>query len=78
MQAKVNTIAFNGLDILDVDVQVQISSGIPAFAIVGLPDKTVAESKERVKAAFQAMGISFPAKKITVNLALETNLEAST
>lgn len=69
MQAKVNTIAFNGLDILDVDVQVQISSGIPAFAIVGLPDKTVAESKERVKAAFQAMGISFPAKKIIVNLA---------
>ncbi len=69
MQAKVNTIAFNGLDIADVDVQVQISSGIPAFTIVGLPDKTVAESKERVKAAFQSIGISFPAKRVTVNLA---------
>lgn len=69
MQTKVNTIAFNGLDIANVDVQVQISSGIPAFTIVGLPDKTVAESKERVKAAFQAMGISFPAKRVTVNLA---------
>ena len=69
MQAKIKTIAFSGLDVPDVDVQIQISSGIPAFTIVGLPDKAVAESKERVRAAFQAIGISFPAKRITINLA---------
>jgi magnesium chelatase family protein len=69
MQARVHTIAFKGLDVLDVDLQVQISSGMPAFTIVGLPDKTIAESKERVRAAFQSIGISVPAKRITVNLA---------
>lgn len=69
MQAKIKTIAFSGLDVPDVDVQIQISAGIPAFTIVGLPDKAVAESKERVRAAFQAIGISFPAKRITINLA---------
>lgn len=69
MQARINTIAFNGLDILDVDLQIQISSGMPAFTIVGLPDKTVAESRERVRAAFQALGISLPSQRITINLA---------
>ena len=67
MQARINTIAFSGLDVLDVDLQVQISSGMPAFNIVGLPDKAVAESKERVRAAFSAVGISFPTERITVN-----------
>ena len=69
MLAHVNTIAFNGLNTLDVDLQLQISSGLPAFNIVGLPDKTVAESKERVRAAFNTMGLELPAKRITVNLA---------
>ena len=69
MQARINTVTFSGLDVLDVDLQVQISSGLPAFTIVGLPDKAVAESKERVRAAFQAIGISLPAQRITVNLA---------
>ena len=69
MQAKINTIAFSGMDVLNVDLQLQMVAGIPAFTIVGLPDKTVAESKERVRAAFEALGISFPAKRITVNLA---------
>lgn len=69
MQARINTIAFNGLDILDVDLQIQISSGMPAFTIVGLPDKTIAESRERIRAAFQALGISLPSQRITVNLA---------
>ena len=68
MLARVNTIAFNGLSVLDVDLQLQISSGLPAFSIVGLPDKTIAESKERVRAAFEAIGVSFPAKRITINL----------
>ena len=69
MQAHVNTIAFNGLETLDVDLQLQISSGLPAFNIVGLPDKTIAESKERVRAALNAMGIELPAKRIIINLA---------
>ncbi len=69
MQARINTVAFDGIDVLDVDLQIQMTSGMPAFTIVGLPDKTVAESKERVRAAFEAMGISFPQKRITINLA---------
>ena len=69
MQSRINTVAFNGLEILDVDLQVQIASGLPAFTIVGLPDKAVAESRERVRAALQALGLSLPAKRITINLA---------
>ena len=68
MLARVNTITFNGLEILDVALQVQVSSGLPAFTIVGLPDKAIAESKERVRAALQALGLSLPAKRITINL----------
>ena len=69
MQSRINTVAFNGLEILDVDLQVQIASGLPAFTIVGLPDKAVAESRERVRAALQSLGLSLPAKRITLNLA---------
>lgn len=69
MLARINTVAFNGLEILDVDLQVQISSGLPAFTIVGLPDKAVAESRERVRAALQSLGLSLPPKRITLNLA---------
>lgn len=69
MLARINTITFNGLEISDVDLQVQISSGLPAFTIVGLPDKAVAESRERVRAALNSLGLSLPAKRITVNLA---------
>ena len=69
MVARINTFAFQGIEVLPVDVQVQISSGLPAFAIVGLPDKAVAESRERVRAALGAMGLAFPPKRITVNLA---------
>jgi magnesium chelatase family protein len=69
MVARVRTVAFQGLDVQDVDVQVQISNGLPAFTIVGLPDKAIAESKERVRAALHALGISLPPKRLTVNLA---------
>lgn len=69
MVARINTIAFQGVDVQSIDVQVQISNGLPAFTIVGLPDKAVAESKERVRAALHALGISLPAKRLTVNLA---------
>lgn len=68
MLSRVNTVAFNGLEILNVELQVQISAGMPAFAIVGLPDKAVAESRERIRAAFTALGLKLPAKRITVNL----------
>jgi len=69
MVAHVSTVAFQGIDVVDVGVQVQMSSGLPAFTIVGLPDKAVAESRERVRAALNAVGLSLPPKRITVNLA---------
>ncbi len=69
MVASVNTVAFSGIDVLPIEVQVQLASGLPAFTIVGLPDKAVGESRERVRAALHAMGLSLPAKRITVNLA---------
>ncbi|MDP6475312.1 MAG: magnesium chelatase domain-containing protein, partial [Alphaproteobacteria bacterium] len=69
MVAHINTVAFQGIEALDVDVQVSISAGLPSFTIVGLPDKAVAESRERVRAAIGAMGLALPPKRITVNLA---------
>lgn len=69
MVARVGTVAFEGIDVLDVDVQVQMTNGIPAFTIVGLADKAVAESRERVRAALHSMGLALPPKRITVNLA---------
>ncbi len=69
MVARVTTVSFQGIEALAVDVQVQISSGMVAFTIVGLPDKAVAESRERVRAALNAVGLALPAKRITVNLA---------
>ena len=57
MLSRINTIAFNGLEVLNVDLQIQISAGLPAFTIVGLPDKAVAESKERVRAALNSLGL---------------------
>lgn len=69
MLARINTVTFNGLEILDVDLQVQISSGLPNFIIVGLPDKAIAESRERVRSALQSLGLSLPAKRIIINLA---------
>lgn len=68
MVAHVATVAFLGLEARAVEVQVQISSGLPAFVIVGLPDKAVAESRERVRAALSAIGLALPPKRITVNL----------
>ena len=59
----------SGIDVKPVHVEVQISGGLPAFNIVGLPDKAVAESKERVRAALHALGLSLPPKRLTVNLA---------
>lgn len=69
MFAQVATVAFLGIDARPVDVQVQIGPGLPSFSIVGLPDKAVAESRERVRAALSAIGLGLPSKRITVNLA---------
>jgi magnesium chelatase family protein len=68
MVAHVATVAFLGLEARGVEVQVQIASGLPAFVIVGLPDKAIAESRERVRAALAAIGLALPPKRITVNL----------
>ena len=69
MVSKINTVAFQGIDVVDVDVQVQIVGGLPSFTIVGLPDKAAAESRERVRAALSAIGLALPPERITVNLA---------
>lgn len=69
MVHRVKTVAFQGVDVLDIDVEVQITQGLPAFGIVGLPDKAVGESRERVRAALHAIGLALPAKRVTVNLA---------
>jgi magnesium chelatase family protein len=66
---RVSTVAFQGVDVLDIDVEVQLAPGLPAFTIVGLPDKAVGESRERVRAALNAIGLALPAKRVTVNLA---------
>lgn len=68
MVATAATVAYLGLDALSVEVQCQIAPGLPAFIVVGLPDKAVAESRERVRAAMTAVGLSLPPKRITVNL----------
>jgi magnesium chelatase family protein len=63
-----NTFAFAGIEAVPVEVQVQITPGTPALVLVGLPDKAVAEARERVRAAFSSMGLSLPPKRILVNL----------
>ena len=68
MVASVQTVAFEGISARAVEVQVQISSGLPTFTIVGLPDKAVNEARERVRAALAAIGMALPAERITVNL----------
>jgi magnesium chelatase family protein len=68
MVARAYTVAFEGVEARIVEVQCAISAGLPAFAIVGLPDKAVSEARERVRAALTAMSIALPSKRITVNL----------
>jgi magnesium chelatase family protein len=70
MLAKISSCAVVGLDAVPVTVEVDIASqGLPSFTIVGLPDKAVEESRERVRSAIKNSGAEFPAKRITVNLA---------
>ena len=69
MVSRITTVAFQGVEAIPVDVQVLMTPGKPVFNIVGLPDKAVAESRERVHAALHASGLALPPKRITVNLA---------
>jgi len=68
MVATVATVAYLGLEARGVEVQCQLVAGLPNFIVVGLPDKAVAESRERVRNAIAAIGLSLPPKRITVNL----------
>ena len=68
MTALTYTVAFEGIEARLVEVQCAVAPGIPAFGIVGLPDKAVSEARERVRAALSAMAIALPSKRITINL----------
>ncbi len=68
MVAHAYTVAFQGVEARLVEVQCAIVAGLPAFNVVGLPDKAVSEARERVRAALTSMGLALPAKRITVNL----------
>ncbi|MBR0676804.1 YifB family Mg chelatase-like AAA ATPase, partial [Roseomonas alkaliterrae] len=67
--ARIATFAFSGIEPVPVEVQVQIAPGLPAFLLVGLPDKAVTESRERVRAALTGLGLSLPPRRVLVNLA---------
>ncbi|MEM8653939.1 MAG: YifB family Mg chelatase-like AAA ATPase [Pseudomonadota bacterium] len=68
MVARAYTVAFQGVDAREVEVQCAMTPGLPAFSIVGLPDKAVSEARDRVRAALTAMSIALPSKRITINL----------
>jgi hypothetical protein len=67
--ATIHSFAFSGIEAVPVEVQVQIASGLPAFLVVGLPDKAVGEARERVRAALTAMGLALPPRRVLINLA---------
>jgi magnesium chelatase family protein len=69
MLAKVNSAALYGIDALRVEVEIDLASGLPQLATVGLAEGAVKESKDRIRAAVKNCGYTFPAKRITINLA---------
>jgi len=69
MLAKIQSVGLVGLEANLIEIEVDIGGGLPQFSIVGLPDATVRESRDRVRSALKNTGFQFPAKKITVNLA---------
>ena len=69
MISRILSFAFSGIEAVPVEVQVQISAGLPAFLVVGLPDKAVGEARERVRATLTSMGLSLPPKRVLINLA---------
>jgi magnesium chelatase family protein len=68
MVARSHTVAFQGVEARPVEVQCAVSPGLPAFSIVGLPDKAVSEARDRVRSALNSMAIALPSKRITINL----------
>ncbi len=68
MVARALTVAFEGIEARLIEVQCALSPGMPAFQIVGLPDKAVSEARERVRAALSALSVALPSKRITINL----------
>ncbi|MCA0871050.1 YifB family Mg chelatase-like AAA ATPase [Seohaeicola saemankumensis] len=68
MVARAYTVAFQGVDARLVEVQCAVTPGLPAFSIVGLPDKAVSEARDRVRSALSAMAIALPSRRITINL----------
>ena len=69
MYSKTKTCVLNGLNGYDIDVEADLATGLQAFNIVGLPDLSVKESKERVKSAISNSGYSIPPGRVTINLA---------
>ncbi|MBV0891784.1 YifB family Mg chelatase-like AAA ATPase [Paracoccus sp. Z118] len=68
MVAIAYTVAFEGIEARLVEVQASVGAGMPSFGIVGLPDKAVSEARERVRAAFNALSVAMPSRRVTVNL----------
>ena len=68
MVAIAYSVAFEGIEARLVEVQAAVSPGLPSFTIVGLPDKAVSEARERVRAAFGALSVAMPSRRVTVNL----------
>lgn len=68
MVARAYTVAFQGVEAKPVEVQCAVTPGIPAFSVVGLPDKAVSEARDRVRTALSSMAIALPSKRITINL----------
>ncbi len=68
MVARAYTVAFEGVEAKSVEVQCAVTPGLPAFSLVGLPDKAVSEARDRVRTALSSMAIALPSKRITINL----------
>ncbi len=68
MVTRAYTVAFQGVDARLVEVQCAVTAGLPAFSVVGLPDKAVSEARDRIRSALTAMGIALPSRRITINL----------
>lgn len=68
MVARAYTVAFEGVEAKPVEVQCAVTPGMPAFSLVGLPDKAVSEARDRVRTALSSMAIALPSKRITINL----------
>jgi magnesium chelatase family protein len=75
MYSRIYALSFRGIDTIPVSVQVHLSNGLPAMAIVGLADKAVVELRERVRAALSSHRLVLPAKRIAVNLSPADNIK---